>query len=66
MISDTSPQSMNFAHEMNCLRELIDKTKADLFVEQKAKTQLAAECQGLRSQLIERVRKCLIIFSFII
>ena len=41
---------------MNNLRELIEKSKVDLLMEQKGKAQLAAECNNLRNQLIEIVR----------
>lgn len=51
-----SVQSRSFAADISNLKDLLERGKADLFLESKARAQLAAECQSLTVLLTERVR----------
>lgn len=51
-----SMQSRSFATDIRNLKDLLERGKADLFLESKARSQLAAECQSLSVLLLERVR----------
>jgi hypothetical protein len=50
-----SVQSQSFAADISNLKDLLERGKADLFLESKARAQLAAECQSLTALLTERV-----------
>lgn len=50
-----SVQSRSFAADISNLKDLLERGKADLFLESKARAQLAAECQSLTVLLTERV-----------
>ena len=49
-------QSKSFATDLSNLKDLFEKSKTELFLESRAKAQLAVECQNLSDELKERVR----------
>jgi hypothetical protein len=50
-------QSKSFATDLSNLKDLFEQSKTELFLESRAKAQLATECQGLTKELKERVRQ---------
>jgi hypothetical protein len=52
-----SVQSKSFATDLSNLKDLFEQSKTELFLESRAKAQLATECQGLTKELKERVRQ---------
>lgn len=49
-------QSKTFATDLSNLKDLFEQSKTELFLESRAKVQLATECQSLTEELKERVR----------
>jgi hypothetical protein len=52
-----SVQSKSFATDLSNLKDLFEQSKTELFLESRAKAQLATEYQGLTKELKERVRQ---------
>ena len=56
-------ENENNSADISHLKQLIEKSKADLFLEAKANAQLQAECTCLAAQLMEKVSLYLMVFA---